>query len=91
MFIPAGAGEPVQIGGVVPGPVATGSSGEHALSNATGTTTMMAAADFNELRGLTMGKSLTRDQHDYARWIFGDFGYPRLHRRLEHFTDGFRS
>ena len=55
-----GAGEPVQIGGLVPGCVAMGSYGVQALSTATGATSRTAAALLEpKMTGLTMRRSLS--------------------------------
>ena len=55
--IPAGAGEPVQTGGTVPGWVAMGSLGEQALNKATGTMNRTATAGLRELEGLAMERA----------------------------------
>src|SRR5262245_39955045 len=74
-----GEGEPVHTDGVVPGEVATGSFGLHALNATTGTAKKAAAAtDFS------MAKSLAGDRHDHSRRLIGQLRDPRLHRRLQH-------
>src|SRR5882757_2858341 len=77
---PDGDGEPVQTGGVVPGWVATGSLGLHAL--ATGTTSA-AAASRRSGAEIGMPESLAGDRHDHARWLRGEIGSPRLDRSLQ--------
>src|ERR1700682_4649084 len=73
-----GAGEPVQIDGVVPGDVAMGSFGLQALKARTGTANKAAAAAV-----LIMGKSLAGDRHDHARRLLGQLGAPRSPGRAQ--------
>src|SRR5882757_1912046 len=86
---PDGGGEPVQTGGAVPGWVATGSLGLHAL--ATGTTSAAAASRRNGTE-IGMPESLAGDRHDDARRLLGKRGCPRLDRGLQelaHCVGGF--
>ena len=71
--MPAGAGDPVQTGGTVPGWVAMGSLGEQALSAAAATAIRMAAG-VPDPRDLTMSESLTCHQHDHTGCVLGNFG-----------------
>ena len=68
-----GAGEPVQIDGVVPGAVAGGWFGLHALNSATEATSgtnAVAAATLRPLAGLTMGRAYPGDDagRNGPRW-----------------------
>src|SRR6478752_1338713 len=76
-----GAGEPVHTDGVVPGVVATGSFGAHALNATTGTAKKAAAATV-----FSMAKSLAGDRYHHARRLLRQLGDPRLHRRLQQFA-----
>src|SRR6478735_7269799 len=69
-----GLGEPVQTDGVVPGCVATGSYGLHALAIGT-----MSAAAARRRIGAEIGmpESLAGDHHDDSRWLLCEFGAPR--------------
>src|SRR6478672_88636 len=84
-----GLGEPVQTDGVVPGCVATGSYGLHALAIGT-----MSAAAARRRIGAEIGmpESLAGDHHDDSRWLLCEFGAPWLDGRfqkLAHLVCGF--
>src|ERR1700752_3621113 len=73
-----GDGEPVQTDGVVPGVVAMGSFGLHALKATTGTAKKAEAAT-----GFSMRKTLAGDRDYHARRLLGQLEDPRLDGRLE--------
>src|ERR1700730_613910 len=70
--------DPVQTGGLVPGEVLGFWCGLQALSPRAGTANRTAAT----AAGLTMAQSLSRDRHEQAGRQVGDFGPPKLHRRI---------